>query len=264
MDGNKFRAALLAIIAAVTVPIINSVYGKLPAAVSTVIVAAAFIFLIVLIIKKPSKKAALPHTELCSDIKKLSIAANGKNYVISAGTDFQIDNNLQSGILSYIEGGVWHIQDNGEAGNAPVEIRVPEDFVPELLEITADTGNVMVLIPAVAALKLSVHNGEASIRKIRTGDIFAEAGRGKIDLTAELSGSAQISCGSGSVKAFIENSADEFNIEAVTGIGSIRVQDEVFGKERRKGSIGSGAEKNIRLSCGMGSIEVDFGRRENL
>lgn len=264
MDGNKFRAALLAVVAAVAVPVINSIYGRLPAAVSTAVMAAAIIMLIVLIIKKPSKKGSDIEPELCSDIKRLSVNARGKNYVISAGAGFNIDDNLQGGLMSYVENGVWHIEDNGEKGNAPVEIRIPEDFVPERLEITAETGNVIVLIPAVDSLSLNVRDGEADIRRIRVGNIAAELGKGKINLTAVLSGSARINCGSGSVKALFENSAEEFNIEALTGMGSIRVGDEMFGKERRKGSIGGSAEKNIRLSCGMGNIEIDFGRRESV
>lgn len=264
MDGNKFRAALLAVAAAVVIPVINSIYGKLPAAVTAAVTVTALIVLIVLIIKKPQTKGRDIEPEICSDIKNISLTARGKNYFISTGTAFNIDDNLQTGLMSYVEKGVWHIEDNGETGNAPIEIRLPEDFIPERLDISIETGNVIVLIPSASSLRLNVHDGNAEIRRIRIGDLFTEAGKGKINLTAVLSGSAQINCGSGSVNALFENTSEEFNIEAMTGMGSIRIGDEVFDKERRKGSIGGSAEKNIKLSCGMGSIEIDFGRRESV
>ncbi|MDO5397023.1 MAG: DUF4097 family beta strand repeat-containing protein [bacterium] len=268
MDNNKFKAVLAAVAALVIIPVINSLYGKINAAAAAAVAAAAIIVLVILTVKKPNKKGNDIEPELCSDIRSISIGARGKNYVISAGDGFSIEDNLQTGIMSYVEKGIWRIEDNDDssntlgtaAGSAPVEIRIPAEFVPERLEITAERGNVIVLIPAADSVRINNHNGEAEIRKIHTKEIYAETGKGKVKINLSLSGSAQFVCGSGSISAVLENNAEDFNAEAVTGRGSIRIGSELFGAERRSGRIENNAEQNIKVSCGMGSVEIDFGR----
>lgn len=260
MDDNKFKAVLAAAAALVLIPVISCIYGRVPAAAA--LSAAAIVVLIFFAVRKPNKKETGKEPEVCSDIRSISVTARGKNYVISTGADFSIEDHLQTGIMSYVENGVWKAEDNGEPGSAPVEICVPEGFAPQRLEVTAERGNVIVLIPAADSVRINTHDGETEIRSIHTGELYAEAGRGKITIGAFLSGSVQLVCGSGSIRAELENEAEEFNAEAMTGMGSIRIGSEFFGSDRRRGRIEHNAEKNIKASCGMGSIEVDFGRHD--
>lgn len=262
MDNNKFRAVLAVVVALIVIPVINSLYGKIPAAVSAVIAAAAIVTLIILMIKKTNKKGNGIEPELCSDIRSISVRAIGKNYVILSGEGFSIDDNLQTELRSYVENGIWKLEDNGESGDAPVEIRIPEGFEPEMLDITVDRGNVISFITAAGSIRINNHNGEAEIRKIRTNAICAETGKGKINITSSLSGSAQFVCGSGNIKAVLENEAEEFNAEVMTGMGNARIGNEIFGGERRRGRIENNAERSIKVSCGMGNVEIDFGRQD--
>lgn len=264
MDDNRFKAVFAVVVALVLIPVINSFYGIIPAAAAILAAAAAIIVLIVLGIKKPDKKGSGIETELCSDIRSISLNARGKNYVVSEGAGFSIDDNLQTGLMSYIENGVWRIEDNGETGDAPVEIRIPESFIPEVLDITAEKGNIISFIPFAGLVRINNYDGETDIRKICANEFYAENGRGKINITSSLSGSARFVCGSGSIRVNLENEAEEFNAEAMTGMGNIRIGNEVFGSERRRGKIENNAEKNIEVSCGMGSVEIDFGGQDTI
>lgn len=259
MDDNKFKAALGIVVALALIPVIHSLYGIIPAAAAILAAAAA---ITALIIKKPDKKGRGIETELCPDIKSISVIARGKNYVISLGAGFDIDDNLRTGLRSYIENGVWKIEDNGEIGGEPVKIRVPEGFIPKALDITAEKGNVISLIPFAGLVRVNNHDGETEIRKICADEIYAETGRGKIDITASLSDSAQFVCGSGSIRVIFENDLEEFNVEAMTGMGHIRIGNEIFGSKRRRGRIENNAKQNITANCGTGRIEVDFGRQD--
>ena len=263
MDNNKFKAVLGIVVALVLIPVLSSLYGIIPAIAAILLVVAAVIVLIVLGVKKPGKKEEeIKQKQLCSDIKSISIKARGKNYVISEGSGFGIDDNLQTGLMSYIEHGIWKIEDNGESGDAPVEIRVPRSFIPEVLEINAEKGNVISRISFAGLVRINNYDGETDIQKICADEIYAETGRGKVNITSSLSGEAKFVCGSGSIKAAFENAAEEFNVLVMTGMGNVRVGNEIFGNERRIGRIENYTDQNINVKCGMGSVEIDFGGRD--
>lgn len=264
MDGNKFRTALLVVVAAIFIPVIYGLYGRMYAGAAALITVAAIVLIIVLIVKKPKTDDKKKASDVCSDIKSISLKAKGKNYVIVSGAGFRLEENLQTGIMTYIENGVWNIEDNGEKGDAPIEIYVPNEFVPDMLSVSAQDGSVMVKIPSVKKLELQIQGGNAELYDLNAHSMKVEVGKGMVKAQVKLLGSAEFICGSGSIYGAFKNEEQSFNYNAETGMGSIRIGNEEFNSARRSGIIDNNSEYTISASCGLGKIELNFKENEDI
>ena len=258
MESTKFKMGLLIIAAAVIIPVLNALYGMLPAVVTAAIVIISLIILVIYTLKRPKDGEGV--SGICSDIRGIALTARGKNYVISTGTGFNIDDNCQDGIMSYVDGNVWRIEDNGVQTSAPVEIRIPAGLALDEVSITAYNGNVIASISAAREVKLDIHDGTADMKAGEIHNMGAVCGEGRLDVSAGVIGSVGIGCGSGTVRAELDNEEDYFNIEAVSGMGSIKVGDEMFGGTRRFGRIDNNSEHDMKVNCGMGYVEISFRR----
>lgn len=258
MDGNKFRAVLLIVVSAILIPVIYSLYGNIYAGAAAIIAIAAIAVFIILVVKKPKTDDEKKKSDVCSDINSIALKARGKNYVITSGSGFNLEENLQKGLMSYVENGVWCIEDNGEKGDAPIEICVPDGFVPQKLSVSAEDGNVMIKIPSVRKLELKIQGGNAEIYDLKVYSMNIDTGKGSVRAAVKLFGSSEFNCGSGSIYVNIDSDMQNFNFNAETGMGSIKINDEEFNSGRRSGTVDNNSDNVITTRCGMGKIELNF------
>ena len=263
MEDNKFKFILLIVAAVIVIPVLNAIYGIIPALITAVIVIAAIVFLIVMLKKHPVKKT-IEETELGSDIVSVMIEAKGRNYVISAGDAFLLEDSAQGPMLTFVEDGVWHIADNGDRMGVPVEITVPADFVPRELTLMVAGGNIVSGIRNADKAHIDVHTGSAEIRELRADSLRASVGNGTLSFEGAVVVDAKLLCGVGTLDAKLRNSEDYFNIEASCGMGSLTVGSESFGSDRRIGNIDNGSNYNMEVSVGMGRAQVSFGEEQEV
>ena len=263
MEDNKFRFILLTVAAVIIIPVLNAVYGIIPALITAVLVIAAIVFLIVMLKKHPAKKT-IEETELSSDITSIMIEAKGRNYVLAPGSGFLLEDSAQGPMMTFVEDGVWHIADNGDRLNTPVEVTVPADFAPKELTMIVTGGNIVSSIQSADRAHIDVHTGSADVRGLRTDSLQASVGSGALCFEGAAAVDVKLLCGMGTLDARLRNSEDYFNIEASCGLGSLVVGSESFGSERRVGSIDNGSNYSMEVSVGMGSAKISFGEEQEV
>lgn len=258
MQKSKRNIAVIAAFL-VAVPVINGIYSLIPTPI------VGFIMLIsaaVIVISFISTKRHSPDwvPELCSDIRGIIIETNGRNYIISEDYYYSIDDNGFDGVMSYIESGIWHISDNSDAVDAPVEITVPHDNGPEFFNAELNRGNMFINSLHVKSAVFNAHTGHTEIHSLKAENLNVSAGHGKVDIDASINGNSSFICGDGSVNAMLNNNPNDFNISVQTGKGTVHVGKELFGEGNRNGNINNNAASDINVRCGLGNITINFGR----
>lgn len=259
MEKSNFRVILIILSAIIIVPILNSVYGLIPAFVTGL---AALIAVVVIILFFFTRTKSKPISKgICEDITGIDINVNGRNYIINSGTAFNTDDHEHQGVLSYIENGIWHISDDpaNTLSGMTAEITVPENRTLNSLNITARTGNVLINAISAKSSNVSVSDGYVQMNGLSAKELIASVGKGSLIINASLDGNAQLRCGSGELKLSLNNRKDLYTINATVGNGTISVDnEEVFNSQNRGGMINENAEYKIDAQCGLGKLNIDF------
>lgn len=91
--------------------------------------------------------------------------------------------------------------------------------------------------------------GSTVIKNSSLNNLKLEVGVGKVELNTVLIGNASINAGIGKLSVNLNNSLDNYTIDAEKGIGSIKINNESINK------IGNGINK-IKIEGGIGSIDI--------
>lgn len=124
-----------------------------------------------------------------------------------------------------------------------------------------DASSIVLEVPEGTVLrKLDVEVGVGSLtaENIATRELEGECGVGSIMFDGHVERECQIECGVGNVNLVLSDSEDAFDYEMECGIGSIILGNNEFsglGNEKR---INNGANKVMKLECGVGEIAVSF------
>jgi DUF4097 and DUF4098 domain-containing protein YvlB len=138
-------------------------------------------------------------------------------------------------------------------GNGPIQI----DGAFGDVSARADLGRIVV---QNAKGNLDLHTGNGAIQADAVeGVVAAESGLGSVDVTGSLSGNSQIKTGNGKIRVAVPTES-RLTVEASTGNGAIETDFAlpVTGTISRKalGSLGDGSAGSLRLSSGIGRIEI--------
>lgn len=255
--------ALALITAGFGIPVMTRVYWVIPPVLTALIILGAIILLVVLQRQRRAEKSGMTE-ELCSDIHSVVFSAGGRNFIIRSGKRFSLKGNTD-GVMSYIDGGVWTVT----AKDAPelplnageITVTFPEDMRFNDAAVESETGSIILDGLYADNMKLDIHGGSLDARGVHAGNLRAGCGQGSIVMHAGVSGDALISCGSGKIDAIMKNSESDFNIYAQTGMGKIKAAGRHFGGDgERAGEINNGAPHSMRISCGMGIVDITFGQ----
>lgn len=103
---------------------------------------------------------------------------------------------------------------------------------------------------SVGAGQINVMSGELS------GDQSISCGAGEMTLKLQkLQGDTDVSCGMGEINLTLPGAKRDYSFEHSVVMGSIQIADKEEGSLRAEGES---ALAEIDLSCGMGTINVDF------
>ena len=259
MESNSFRKLLLIFAIILAVPVMNSLYGFIPALVTCIIVIAA---IIIIFTHFATRTGTSPKNRgICSDIRSINIKVNGRSYIISEGDAFNTEDHEQEGILSFIENGTWFIQDSPEltVKGAVAEITVPAGLVLDSLDISVSSGNLLINSAHTKRCIVNVYNDFAQIKSLITDSLAASVGKGTLLLNTAINGNTILSCGSGSLDITIDASDKDYNLEAATGAGTVSLNGTtILDNTNRNIKTDNGAEHTIKASCGLGQLSINF------
>ena len=118
-------------------------------------------------------------------------------------------------------------------------------------ELTAET------VMASGELSLDVGAGRMEIGQFAAAALDAECGMGEFDLCGTVAREACAKCGMGQIDLTLNGREEEYNYEISCGMGDVSVNgDRATSGLSAKRTINNGAEKNVKLDCGMGRIDM--------
>lgn len=260
---SKKRLIIVLAILVITgfgLPLMAKLYGILPPVITALLVLAAIVLLVVTERKREAHEPM--NEELCSDIAELTVKAGKRNVIIAPSKRYAFSGETE-GVLSYIENGVWVVDASKAAETAhnaeAVNISFPETMHFKRFRLESDTGSVIASGVVADDMTLDMHGGVLDARNIFATNLRMGCGQGKITIHAGISGDAAVSCGSGSIDFIAKNELTDFNITAMTGMGTIKAGEYRYGGEyQRSGEINNNAAHTLKLSCGMGRISMTF------
>lgn len=259
MESNSFRKLLLIFAIILAVPVMSSLYGAIPTIITALLALAAIIIVFLFFATRTESRAV--SKGISRDIRSINIRVCGRSYIISEGESFNTEDNEQPGILSFIENGVWNICDNPEQTikGAVAQITVPKGFVLDKLNIAVQEGNILINSISAKASKINVMKDFAQIKSLNTSALCASVGKGQLLINTALGGNAVLSCGSGALDVTIDAGAEDYNIEATTGAGTVSLNGDVLlDSTNRSEKIDNGANRTIKASCGLGQLAINF------
>jgi len=114
----------------------------------------------------------------------------------------------------------------------------------------------------LTAKKAEIQTGAGSIEMddCAFGDTRIKTGAGRVVYTGSLGERTEISTGAGSVEMKVAGSLDDYRVEYSRGLGSVRIDGESFNGVGDGSAGNRKAEKQIKLSSGIGSVALAFGK----
>lgn len=104
--------------------------------------------------------------------------------------------------------------------------------------------------------QVSVGVGSVVLEGVLQGKCVIDCGMGDVTLEGALHSDCSINCGMGSVELQLDGREEDFNYKMSHGAGSVELGSRSM--EMGEQNIDNGADKQITVDCGMGSIDIDF------
>lgn len=179
----------------------------------------------------------------------------------------------------YVDGKTLCIKNtSNNPSNALITIYVPEKFECKKMKISEDAGTIEAdsifcvdLILDIGAGSAELNNvlventieadvgaGELVINDSKAQNLAVSVGMGSINYSGVVYNRLKADCGMGSIYLGLEDEYESHNYDVETDMGTITIDDEDFGGFKSKHHIDNKTESDFVLTCGMGSIEVDF------
>jgi len=114
----------------------------------------------------------------------------------------------------------------------------------------------------LTAKKAEIQTGAGSIEMndCAFGETRIKTGAGRVVYTGALGDRTEISTGAGAVEMKVVGREDDYRVEYSRGLGSVRIDGESFNGVGDGAAGNRKADKIIKLSSGIGSVVLDFGK----
>lgn len=172
----------------------------------------------------------------------------------------RIETDESSGELKIktVDKSLWRKLVNTDRQSGRIVIRVPENNPFE--EASFEVGAGLLRVEKIYAenLKMNVGAGEAIVKSFGADELEAECGAGKATLTGAVSRKASVDCGVGQITLNLPGKQTDYNYEVEYGIGEMKVGESSYSGMGHEQQIYNSASKDLKLECGIGSVEVNF------
>ncbi len=212
-----------------------------------------------------------------SEINSLYVGINAADITVKQGDAFSVESNLKH-LTVKDENGLLSIKETkkpfGNYNNAILIITIPTAVVFENAELktgagklTVDTLSAKVLdcdfgagevkidsLSASSAAEIDGGAGKITISGGSINNLDFDMGVGKLNLTSLLTGECDLALSVGESNITLIGSKDNYTLDIIKGIGSIRVDGDNISYTSGHGS----GQNKVKLSGGIGAINVKF------
>lgn len=157
-------------------------------------------------------------------------------------------------------------RDTGIKGhNYHVLLLLPKGMKFDHIKIDNDAGTVDAHDITLKArnMVLKVSAGEIMTEYLETEALKLRVGAGNADIDKLKTDDADITCGVGNIDVELIGDEKDYNYEVSCGVGNISINRQSFSSLGKDKTIDHGAEKEIRLDCGVGNITLIAEKEED-
>ncbi len=126
---------------------------------------------------------------------------------------------------------------------AKLKLYAPRDQILEKVDIEAGVGTVAMS-----------EDGDF----LRCDQLDLECGVGETDICADIRREAKIAGGVGEVHITLAGKEEDFNYKVEYGVGDVTIDHEKHSGIGGDYKVDNDAEKDLRIECGVGSVELNF------
>lgn len=127
-------------------------------------------------------------------------------------------------------------------------------------EINLEVGAGQILADCLQAQNcdIEVGMGEIILEDIEANTLDAEVGMGHLEVEGTVLGDIHAKCSMGAAELKLTGTAEEFNYTVEAAMGNVTIDGASYSGLTQDKSIDNRADKNIKMECSMGDIQVEF------
>lgn len=121
--------------------------------------------------------------------------------------------------------------------------------------------NIVLEVPKGTVLKkadFEIGVGSLNVEGLHVKELKGECGVGEFFFEGRIDGDCALECGVGNMELTLYGSEEDFNYELESGIGEIVIGTIGFSKLGNEQKFRNGADKTMKLECGIGDITISF------
>ena len=219
-------------------------------------------------------------------IKQLQVQAGGCSMEIQKSEDncFRIEADGMRKFQGYVEDDTLVIcgtskASSNEQGNlgGSICLYVPEGYEFEKVSLDVGAGSLSVedlrtdnLEANVGAGKIAFGTldagqatldcgaGQLTVDELNSRTVEISVGMGSLHLTGDVTESLTADCSMGELKLTLAGEQTDFNYDLSCGMGALKVGSDSYNGMAQEKQINNQADKNMQLECAMGSVKVEF------
>lgn len=219
-------------------------------------------------------------------IKQLQVQAGGCSMEIQVSEDdcFRVEADGMRKFQGYVENDTLVISGTSKAGSddqgnlgGSICLYVPEGYEFEKVTLDVGAGSLSVEDLRTGNLEANVGAGKMDFARLNAdqatldcgaGQLIIEelnsravelsVGMGSVHLTGDVTESLTADCSMGEFKATLAGEQTDFNYDLSCGMGAMKVGTDSYNGMAQEKQIDNHADKNMHLECAMGSVKVEF------
>lgn len=168
------------------------------------------------------------------------------------------------GFKCYVEGNELKLRTNkklyrlNNLGRGTIKVYIPKEM--KFDEVSFDMGAGTLTIDAIYADSFSVNvgAGEVEIAHFWANEGALECGAGTIDAKGDVTSDLEISCGVGEVEFTVYGQEADYNYDIDCAVGEVVCGNSDYSGIGGHRQIDNGADKDMDISTGVGSVTVKF------
>ena len=144
------------------------------------------------------------------------------------------------------------------SSDARVVVTVPKGY--EFGKLNLDAGAGIITADRISARQLELDASAGSVRVTNgaAGQLEADCSAGKLEYAGSIASSLKAECEAGNMEFRLNGKKEDFSYNLEVEGGSVRIQDETFGRTKRQSVSNRGAVKTASLESELGNITIDF------
>ncbi len=138
---------------------------------------------------------------------------------------------------------------------------VPADVTYESIDLEVGAGLLQISNLQCKELEAGVGAGELRVNRITVnGDADFSVGAGHIQAQADVLGNLMVECSMGEADLALSGNEEDYDYEISCAAGKIKLGSRSFQGMSAKKEIDNGADRDMKLDCALGAINISFER----